>query len=102
LPPSICLESLSLHDALPILCLGLFHRMRTGAGQRVWTSLAGCASIMQSGEVVRFAGRPPAVRGGRDFAGPSALDRFYRVADGWRSEEHTSELQSPDHLVCRL
>src|SRR5207244_11495895 len=20
---------------------------------------------------------------------------------GWRSEEHTSELQSPDHLVCR-
>src|SRR5258708_18021567 len=22
--------------------------------------------------------------------------------DGLRSEEHTSELQSPDHLVCRL
>src|SRR5438552_10591830 len=22
--------------------------------------------------------------------------------DGHRSEEHTSELQSPDHLVCRL
>src|SRR5258708_37354430 len=22
--------------------------------------------------------------------------------DGCRSEEHTSELQSPDHLVCRL
>src|SRR5258708_15475757 len=22
--------------------------------------------------------------------------------DGVRSEEHTSELQSPDHLVCRL
>src|SRR5258708_29369511 len=22
--------------------------------------------------------------------------------DAWRSEEHTSELQSPDHLVCRL
>src|SRR5258708_24533324 len=21
--------------------------------------------------------------------------------DDWRSEEHTSELQSPDHLVCR-
>src|SRR6476660_10134741 len=27
-----------------------------------------------------------------------------RSEDGgrWRSEEHTSELQSPDHLVCRL
>src|SRR5258708_11541003 len=24
------------------------------------------------------------------------------LADVWRSEEHTSELQSPDHLVCRL
>src|SRR5258708_31882687 len=23
-------------------------------------------------------------------------------ASNWRSEEHTSELQSPDHLVCRL
>src|SRR5947208_8846058 len=22
--------------------------------------------------------------------------------EGWRSEEYTSELQSPDHLVCRL
>src|SRR5258708_22949678 len=27
-----------------------------------------------------------------------ALDKFYKA----RSEEHTSELQSPDHLVCRL
>src|SRR5438552_8898237 len=24
------------------------------------------------------------------------------IAAGIRSEEHTSELQSPDHLVCRL
>src|SRR5258708_23701705 len=24
------------------------------------------------------------------------------IAGGGRSEEHTSELQSPDHLVCRL
>src|SRR5438552_7545049 len=35
--------------------------------------------------------------------------RRQHVCDGgghgggpWRSEEHTSELQSPDHLVCRL
>jgi crotonobetainyl-CoA:carnitine CoA-transferase CaiB-like acyl-CoA transferase len=65
------------------VCLGVFHRLRTGVGQRVWTSLAGCAAMLQSGELVRFANRPPAIRGGRDFAGPSALDRFYRVADGW-------------------
>src|SRR5258708_10328446 len=32
----------------------------------------------------------------RQIAQPS-----YAQVD-WRSEEHTSELQSPDHLVCRL
>ena len=72
------------------VCLGLFHQIRTGVGQRVWTSLAGCAAMLQSGELVRFAGRPAAIRGGRDFAGPSALERFYRVADGWL------RLQAPD------
>src|SRR5207244_6535447 len=32
--------------------------------------------------------------------GPAAARRHR--APGKRSEEHTSELQSPDHLVCRL
>src|SRR5207244_7125987 len=27
---------------------------------------------------------------------------FLNLGDRKRSEEHTSELQSPDHLVCRL
>src|SRR6185436_12459999 len=27
---------------------------------------------------------------------------IFAYAFTWRSEEHTSELQSPDHLVCRL
>src|SRR5258708_15536239 len=30
------------------------------------------------------------------------LDSGRVAIRGWRSEEHTSELQSPDHLVCRL
>src|SRR5258708_9938800 len=30
------------------------------------------------------------------------LHTTWRVARDTRSEEHTSELQSPDHLVCRL
>src|SRR5258708_21052677 len=33
--------------------------------------------------------------------GPGAIDIDSRHFDA-RSEEHTSELQSPDHLVCRL
>src|SRR6476660_8477659 len=32
----------------------------------------------------------------------SAVSRFVAAACSGRSEEHTSELQSPDHLVCRL
>src|SRR5258708_14667824 len=31
-----------------------------------------------------------------------AWDDLPRYEDVMRSEEHTSELQSPDHLVCRL
>src|SRR5258708_30849058 len=45
-----------------------------------------------------FRSPPPAGHRGRP---PGLLGRS---ATGWptRSEEHTSELQSPDHLVCRL
>src|SRR5258708_15154342 len=38
-------------------------------------------------------------------AGQSVADEQFglvAVELQWRSEEHTSELQSPDHLVCRL
>src|SRR5438552_18457709 len=39
----------------------------------------------------------------RAFAGRSWAQRRVLIALGVvRSEEHTSELQSPDHLVCRL
>jgi crotonobetainyl-CoA:carnitine CoA-transferase CaiB-like acyl-CoA transferase len=38
---------------------------------------------MQSNELVRFAGRPAAEVGARDYRGPSALSRYYRCADAW-------------------
>src|SRR5258708_29897064 len=34
--------------------------------------------------------------------GVANMSRHVRVCQLLRSEEHTSELQSPDHLVCRL
>src|SRR5207244_8407028 len=40
-----------------------------------------------------------AVRLARQFEGSGQLERASGIL---RSEEHTSELQSPDHLVCRL
>src|SRR5258708_15402774 len=46
----------------------------------------------------------PQHTGIQTFSGLSGLIRPSRVLkkSGYRSEEHTSELQSPDHLVCRL
>src|SRR5258708_8871310 len=49
---------------------------------------------------VRFADDPePGAPGRYDFS----AEHIIRSCEGsLRSEEHTSELQSPDHLVCRL
>src|SRR5258708_18405652 len=43
-------------------------------------------------------GVAPAERRAMYFATAETLAQLHHV----RSEEHTSELQSPDHLVCRL
>src|SRR5690348_17937595 len=78
-PPSTTRSStLSLHDALPI---------STDSSPGAFTR--------------SIAGRTP----GGSPSDPGAGARTGRVP-GWpgpgRSEEHTSELQSPVHLVCRL
>src|SRR5690348_17557579 len=36
------------------------------------------------------------------ISGPLPLDQILNLGGEIRSEEHTSELQSPVHLVCRL
>jgi crotonobetainyl-CoA:carnitine CoA-transferase CaiB-like acyl-CoA transferase len=77
------------------ICQALFHRSRTGEGQRVWTSLAGVAGYMQLGELVRYPGRPPSPTGGRDHSGRGPLDRFYPVAGGWvRVEAGAAHVQA--------
>src|SRR3712207_8267554 len=35
-------------------------------------------------------------------AGAQEVGEIQRLSDEWRSEEHTSELQSRQYLVCRL
>lgn len=64
-------------------CLALYHRVRTGQGQRTATSLAAASVFMQSGELVQYHECPQPRVGGRDFAGPSVLDRFYPASDGY-------------------
>src|SRR5438552_18355327 len=72
LPATPEISTLSLHDALPIFASR--RRERRDLGTRNLTAFlnSSVASRLESGEI------------------PG------------RSEEHTSELQSPDHLVCRL
>src|SRR5437879_8472354 len=76
MPPPTAISTLSLHDALPI-------SPKTGRpappqGQRVFNSTFVSLALKATG-------------------GPKTLPRFKP-----RSEEHTSELQSPMYLVCRL
>src|SRR3546814_18422541 len=63
---SVCDISTSSMSSLTI-ALALFHRLRTGEGQRTWDTLLGTATYLQSAEIIRFEGRPPAIVGGVDF-----------------------------------
>src|SRR2546422_5401816 len=76
--------TLSLHDALPILPIS---RLRCSPCER----LAASSSALSSSPT--------------DASTPRALSMMSRKSAWWvsmRSEEHTSELQSRLHLVCRL
>src|SRR5438552_10539505 len=86
------MSTLSLHDALPIFMAD--------------------ATPMTSGDGVAAALLPPWLMADGPARASELLadhdirrrvradgDRYWRFV---RSEEHTSELQSPDHLVCRL
>src|SRR3712207_7489617 len=74
--------TLSLHDALPI-----WLRRACGRG--------GAWGNRKPERPRRAGGAPSAVRGRR-------RSRRRKVAIPRRSEEHTSELQSRQYLVCRL
>src|SRR5258708_10847121 len=63
---------------------------RSGIGNHVARSLAGGTSSRNAEETLLIPHLPAAVA---STAG---------AVSAGRSEEHTSELQSPDHLVCRL
>src|SRR5207248_9154515 len=87
-PPDI--YPLSLHDALPISPRGSADNPSTGRLRRGRTtpSSAACPARRRR----RAAWTSP----------PSRPCRSGRTAPRPRSEEHTSELQSPYDLVCRL
>src|SRR5207244_10929865 len=102
-PPSpTVLYLLSLHDALPICA-----SFEDGPDVRADASAQLANQVVQWNRTLLVILRTPGaqlatVHPTRSYAilhaaiydAVNAIDR--------RSEEHTSELQSPDHLVCRL
>src|SRR5438552_14034717 len=77
-PATTEIYTLSLHDALPISF--------SSGGEPIRNVPAGISTNFMPMELVTPFGR-------------GLVSSFGRAS---RSEEHTSELQSPDHLVCRL
>src|SRR5207244_13624908 len=89
---------LSLHDALPILPtnpsdpLGLQVIGQTGPADSPYV-------CVQTRQDVRLL---DALHGTTLWSRSFITADVQMYGDDRRSEEHTSELQSPDHLVCRL
>src|SRR5258708_8732917 len=82
-------------------------RVRTSAARTEEGSIEGSRTHDRcpgSGEVGRQAGAPMGEEASRPHS--SRISEACRTEPACyraiRSEEHTSELQSPDHLVCRL
>src|SRR5258708_9834536 len=66
-----------------------------------YTTLFRSLEVLRPGK--RRRGCPPLVRSGQPEPLPLQVAGLVATPSQYgRSEEHTSELQSPDHLVCRL
>src|SRR5690606_41854679 len=92
-PPALPVTSpLSLHDALPIFRIPLFKKLRathncTGSAHSTYEMCNSTISISP------YFGCGGSIMGGN-------IIRISKLIH--RSEEHTSELQSRENLVCRL
>src|SRR5436305_5935013 len=78
-PPTSAIYTLSLHDALPI---SIISKVNFNKFPVIWLSVHGKRPIQELNDVVDT--------------------QLKQQIETIRSEEHTSELQSRPHLVCRL
>src|SRR5207244_12377391 len=97
--PYTAIHTLSLHDALPIspapTIFTIAYVPSFAPGRRATTGTAGSSrKVLPACSCAASRDSTSLSRSG------SEAQAFARKAG--RSEEHTSELQSPDHLVCRL
>src|SRR5690606_39786900 len=93
-PVTTVIYTLSLHDALPILWNAC---VETNIPIKEWCKFFDTVSLCLSKGL--GAGIGSVLVGTREHIEKA---RAFRKLYGGRSEEHTSELQSRENLVCRL
>src|SRR5207302_11501585 len=99
--PTADIYTLSLHDALPISNIGC--STSGGPAMRSTTNPGGTVKGTSTGAPGRGASAAGLVGCTGPTAAPAAMNPVTRSnAQRRRSEEHTSELQSRENLVCRL
>src|SRR5205814_8225557 len=98
-PPPSALSTLSLHDALPICRLGRL--FADGKVEKIYWAVVAGAPDAPEGRIETGLRKETRGTGWHMIVDPEGQPSVteYRVL---RSEEHTSELQSLRHLVCRL
>ena len=65
------------------VALALYHRDRTGEGQRVETTMLTANAYVTSDDMIRYAGKPPRLEPDGELRGFHALDRLYQAGEGW-------------------
>src|SRR5258708_21794100 len=68
----------------------------------LFRSLSGRRFLLHFPRLSRAAALKPQIRRAAGQRRARLLQHAVEAVARYRSEEHTSELQSPDHLVCRL
>src|SRR5258708_24201217 len=94
-PPPTEIYPLPLHAPLPISAIPLRRNLPRQRPHHILFHLL-------NPRKPRFKRFPPAHSLVNFVARVNPTQRIIRKRGVYRSEEHTSELQSPDHLVCRL
>src|SRR5207253_10886964 len=101
-PPTTDLYTLSLHDALPISVGGCLDGVRRGRASYLAGRLPGSLyDLRHALSHRRRYGEPHRPPESRASCSCSRRDLGPDPEVPSRSEEHTSELQSRGHLVCR-
>src|SRR5207253_10430817 len=94
--------TLSLHDALPIFFAMARTYLQMGDLENAEQSIRATLERMERAPHRHHTLGTVLLGQGRLDAAMEAFGKADQIAREWRSEEHTSELQSRGHLVCRL